>query len=1106
MMRFRDIGGALWRNRFAAVAGGWRDFWTWVHAHPVRRHTVRVAARAVAVAVAMVLVSGATLAFFLSRGPIHLEFLTAYAEEIIADALSYGDAQAEITIADSILVWDEQENGLDFRAVGVVLAGPDRKVLFEVPSISVGLSGRALLFGRIAPSRLEMSGANLRLFRSSQGEFGLGVGSVQDAEPDSGALPLDDVLQLVIGGGGGAGAYLTGIAISNSQLAYTDRAGGSILSADEVTLNFDRNDDGLIATASLLLSTEETSYRADFSGYVNRGDDHLQIGVSFTEITPSLLSQFEPALAPLARLNFPISGSVTATVSEDNFVDTLAFDIQGGEGWIAAPEFSAAAVPVTFADLRGSIEDNFSLFTIEDFHFDFDGPTSDISGLVYRDRDAVLMQLDLSGTTLPIENIVRILPEFERPTIGWWAKQHIVGGTVETMDASLSATLPLNGTGPFRMESLTGRFAVSDAEFYFVKNLNREGVPPMRPVVDFDGSGVIHNNSFELRGTQGRLDGTDITLESGTMVIANLADPAMTAIVDITMNGSVGSAFATLSQPPLALIEGLGIDPNSGSGSTNTHLVLDIPMRGEVGLGHVGYRSDSRLTDFALADSTFGHPISDGVLTLVSGDDKMVVEGSLKYGGAPVDVRWTKNFNDNAPFSSRFAFSGDLDASGRRSLGLSFAPYVTGPIGFALTLDTQGAGFAGRGVLDLDMAGAGLRVPAINYVKQAGESGNGNFEFSIDVDGLLTVPRFEVELGSLVAQGDLSLNVRDSLFSPMQIRFDRFVHGQTSVHGTLDIRAPDDGGRRSVDLVVQGDRLDLRGAFDDVLEPSGGGVGMPLRIVMGDREPIREVRIADDAHLGNLHALIEHDGEVWRNVTVVGSLNGDSVLRAELQDDGTVRHLDLSAGNAGDALRAAGWFDTVDGGTLRVVATLPNPPTDQSIIGQGVIEDFTLTDAPVMARLLSLISLKGISSGAVEDGISFEDMTMDFRLINQFIEFPQIKADGNELIIVARGSLDRAQQTLDMSGEVAPATTLNTLMGLTSIPLLGDLLGGDGGVFAATFALSGSVDRPELSANPLSVLTPGFMRRILDVFTGGAAELPSESGEISTSPPLQEGE
>ena len=82
------------------------------------------------------------------------------------------------------------------------------------------------------------------------------------------------------------------------------------------------------------------------------------------------------------------------------------------------------------------------------------------------------------------------------------------------------------------------------------------------------------------------------------------------------------------------------------------------------------------------------------------------------------------------------------------------------------------------------------------------------------------------------------------------------------------------------------------------------------------------------------------------------------------------------------------------------------------------------------------------------------------------------------------GTLNEESEQLDMVGVMSPAYALTGA--LNELPLLGELLGGEGeGILAMTFTLQGQMRDPSFSVNPLSILTPGFLRR---VFTsrGGA--------------------
>ena len=88
------------------------------------------------------------------------------------------------------------------------------------------------------------------------------------------------------------------------------------------------------------------------------------------------------------------------------------------------------------------------------------------------------------------------------------------------------------------------------------------------------------------------------------------------------------------------------------------------------------------------------------------------------------------------------------------------------------------------------------------------------------------------------------------------------------------------------------------------------------------------------------------------------------------------------------------------------------------------------------------------------------------------------RTSGNSLGLTFDGTFDNAAQTLDVAGTVIPLSGINKAIG--SIPLVGDILtGGTGSLFAATYTMKGKAAEAEVSVNPLSVLTPGILRRIL---------------------------
>jgi hypothetical protein len=192
----------------------------------------------------------------------------------------------------------------------------------------------------------------------------------------------------------------------------------------------------------------------------------------------------------------------------------------------------------------------------------------------------------------------------------------------------------------------------------------------------------------------------------------------------------------------------------------------------------------------------------------------------------------------------------------------------------------------------------------------------------------------------------------------------------------------------------------------------------------------------------------------------------------------------------GAGLRALGIIDTIEGGGLEVTATSAGPAPNHPLDGRIEAQDYLLRDAPVMAKLLSLASLTGISNVLTGDGLKFKRLVGEFRLENGVVSTELLRAYGDALGLTAKGTLDFDQDAIDIEGTVVPAYTVNRLLG--EIPVLGRLLiGGEGeGFLAVVYGIDGRLSDPQVSVNPLSVLTPGFLRGIFGIKGGNGESAP----------------
>ena len=139
----------------------------------------------------------------------------------------------------------------------------------------------------------------------------------------------------------------------------------------------------------------------------------------------------------------------------------------------------------------------------------------------------------------------------------------------------------------------------------------------------------------------------------------------------------------------------------------------------------------------------------------------------------------------------------------------------------------------------------------------------------------------------------------------------------------------------------------------------------------------------------------------------------------------------------------------------------------------------------MLTRILSIMALTGIVDALTGDGLNFATLDVPFVMHEGEVQITDAKATGTSIGFTTSGTIYTHADVLNIEGTVVPAYALNSLLG--KIPLLGNILTGNedgGGVFAANFAISGPIEDPKTTVNPLSALTPGILRNLFGAFKG----------------------
>jgi hypothetical protein len=161
--------------------------------------------------------------------------------------------------------------------------------------------------------------------------------------------------------------------------------------------------------------------------------------------------------------------------------------------------------------------------------------------------------------------------------------------------------------------------------------------------------------------------------------------------------------------------------------------------------------------------------------------------------------------------------------------------------------------------------------------------------------------------------------------------------------------------------------------------------------------------------------------------------------------------------------------------------------------------DVRLRNAPLLAQLLSVASLRGLADVLSGDGVLFTKVDAPIVLGQGRIDLPGLRASGPAMGLTARGWVAPGKSELSLDGVLVPSFGVNSVLG--GLPIIGDLFvsrRGEG-VFAPTYSVRGTFERARVSVNPIAALTPGVLRRI---FENPTEAPPSDQAAPPPQPPV----
>lgn len=1009
--------------------------------------------------------------------------------------------------------------GIDRRGVpqllmnNLQLADQGGGAVAQLNWLGAELSLERMLRREFAAERIFLTGAQITIRRTAAGRFTLAAGPSLGGEEQS----VTDVLARVDAEmSGGALASLEEVVAAGIVLTLEDARSGRIWQATNASATLRNTGDGLsLSITSDVFNGTDDLAKLQVSLTRSRVTEHVQLGATVQAMPAADIALQSPVLAWLGVIDAPISGAVRSELNETGALAGFAGTLDIARGALRPTEtarpvkFEAAKAYFTFDPARQRIDFSeisflsamasgiatghtylsefngawpgafLGQFQFEDIVYEggdaFDGRLSldDIradvrlrldpfaielgqvaidnegtpiaaTGRISADDAGWHVAVDATTSRINADRVMQFWPRRVSPITRGWVSRNLEEGTLH--DPALG----------IRFDS--GRKPDVALSFNFDDGLVRF-LPDMPRLQAARGRAELSNHRFSLLLDQGRIaaDTGDVIDASGTTftVIDTRPKPSWGEIA-VAATGRLDALLGILNKRPLRLMERADRPVTIAEAQVDGRATITLPLKDGIETDEVGYDVAALLTEVSSDQLVPGRTLTSPDLRLTATPEAIAIEGPARLDGVPLTAAWRQPLGEEAAAGGEITGRVTLSPDTVAALDLPLPDGMLRGEGDATYRLSLPADPATPPALDLtsDLYGLGLRLDAVGWQKPLEE--RGTFQMTARLG---EVP--EIDAMSLATR-DLSFNAALNLTGQGTLQSARLRALELGnwLDADVEVTPSANGGPPTINVL--GGSMDLRQLE---LDAAGGadGAATPInvaldRLIVSDKIALAPLRGRFQAGAGGLSGDFE------------ARINGRTPVRGTLTPANAGTAIRISASDAAGVLRDAGLTPNVRGGVLDLVLTPVPGGRSGTFDGQFLIEDIRLKDAPVMAELLDAISVVGLLDELDGTGIRFDTIDGQFRMNRRQIQLRQAAAVGPSMGISADGIFDLERGQMDLRGVISPVYFLNGI---------GSFLTRRGeGLFGFNYRMAGAANDPNVSVNPLSILTPGAFREI----------------------------
>lgn len=1039
----------------------------------------------------------------LYRGPIELPFLKPY----MVRALNHDDAEYQVTVDSVNIELVRSIQPIKIIANNVVYRKNDGSFIINAPKTSVSFSIKALLRGVIAPSSMEALNPTVYIFNT----YGVDKENINDVNKKKIAYYFDSFEDFIERFNSDDNfypeSYINKISVKNAEVELHEVDLGRKWIFSDLNYLLERNLTNISMDASALMKLNNQVASVGVEAEYRMLNNKLAFEFYFSDLVPNALAETfldKNTADGFYKINLPVSGRVATVIdfnevikykddimkSVDTAFEKIDFQFEGGRGNIMFNEDAAYNYNIAAFLLEGAISGGLNELKISNADFDLGSQKAKIDLKVSGVKSFLLenslkdLKVDLSAAVkeMNFDDLYNYWPRYLSDDAWSWCKDSIRGGQIKNVRFDFRFAYD-DKSKNFGLADLSGSGDISDTNLNYLKE--------MPDITNLYGRAHFSKTNIKIDVDKGVSEG--VILTGGYVNLYDLDKYNNYADIDLKLSSSVTDALRLIDNPPLGYTSEMGLKPDALQGQAETELGLKFEIKNDLTPEEVEVKVKSDLTEVRVPNAFKNKTVTADELKLEVDNQGLALSGDAKLENIPLKLSWNEHFADKN-YRSRYKLSAKFNNALKKELDFDSSllnpPYVDG---YAL-VDAEITVYNDRKTvvnLNAQIDKMAVDFAFLGFKKPVNERGNLLATLNIYDNKLVSLPKFSLFKDDFKIEGKIDLTADGNIKT---VDITNISGPRTAAKARIDIaHAP----KKKVKINISGTSYDLTPFFDRDENKIKVDRATLIKTPEDEDDELEDVTdtdifIAVNNLWTNPHVPVTNfagsakllNGIGVNEIHMVGNYNNNkkSVLKFDYVPRPNKEFLlSVDSNDAGATLKVLRVYNNMKGGNIQVEA---RRNAQKEFIGHAKIRDFSIYNTPVIAKLLTVASFSGMVDLLMGEGLTFSHFDAPFEYRNRQLSLKEAKAFGDVVGITAQGTYDRRFDEVNFHGVIAPAYSLNTMLG--KIPLVGNLLvGKDGTVFAANYSATGSVEDAEIDINPLSALSPSSLKDKFNALFGG---------------------